>query len=129
MSESVYWRDYYGLSDTVYEWNNGRLEEKPVSDYETSMIYSWFFKLLMLFLNTRPMANYTPLDMGFLLDLPTKTTIRKPDLGIVLHDNPVQLSTDDRSYHGIFDLCVEALSDSDKKHKQNYRNFQTNVAQ
>ena len=51
--------------------------------------------------------------MGFSLHLANKVTIRKPDLGIVLNDNPVALLPTDRSsYHGIFDICIEALSDS-----------------
>ncbi|CAK0764760.1 Uma2 domain-containing protein [Gammaproteobacteria bacterium] len=118
ISESTYWRDYYNQSDTVYEWNNGRLEEKTVSDYETCMIYNWFMKLLLLFLETKPIAAVTSLDMGFRLDLPNKVTVRRPDLGIVRNDNPIPLLADDRSYQGTFDLCVEALSDSDRKQKE-----------
>jgi hypothetical protein len=48
------------------------------------------------------------------LALPHKTTIRKPDLGVVLNSNPIPLGDKDRSYHGIFDLCIESLSDSSK---------------
>ena len=112
--EAVYWRDYYQQSDTVYEWNNGRLEEKPVSDQQTYLIYRWFVKLLEFYLQTRPVADFTGLEMGFRLALPNKTTVRKPDLGVVLHANPEPLKLEDLSYHGIFDVCVEALSDSDK---------------
>jgi len=36
--------------------------------------------------------------------------IRKPDLAVVLDDNPVPLTLHASSYHGVFDLCVEALS-------------------
>jgi hypothetical protein len=32
VSEDAYWRLYYLESDIHYEWNDGRLEEKPVSD-------------------------------------------------------------------------------------------------
>lgn len=114
MPESVYWHDYYELSDTAYEWNNGLLEEKPVSDYETYCIHTWFTKLLTLFLQTYPIAMMTGLEMGFRLALPNKVTIRKPDLGVALRSNPVPLHAKDRTYHGIFDLCVESLSDSNK---------------
>ncbi|CAK0763262.1 hypothetical protein CCP3SC15_20005 [Gammaproteobacteria bacterium] len=118
--EAIYWRDYYEQSDidTVYEWNNGYLEEKTVSDYENCTIYNWFMKLLLLFLNTRPIAAVTSLDMGFRLALPNKITVRKPDLGVVLNNNLIPLHADDRSYRGIFDLCVEVLSDSDRKQKE-----------
>lgn len=115
VQEAVYWRDYYELSDTVYEWNNGYLEEKPVSDQQTYLLYRWFVKLLELYLQTRPLADFTGLEMGFRLKLPDQITIRKPDLGVVLQTNPIPLKLKDRSYHGIFDLCVEALSDSDKQ--------------
>ncbi len=54
------------------------------------------------------------LEIGFRLTLPHKTTIRKPDLSLVLHNNPIALGDHDRTYRGIFDLCVESLSDSTK---------------
>jgi len=111
VSEDEYWRSYYLESDLHYEWNNGRLEEKPVSDYETFLVYEWFMHLLRLFLNSRPIARMVALEMGFRLPLPTGTVIRKPDFGVVLIDNPQPLLPLDVSYHGVFDLCVEALSD------------------
>jgi hypothetical protein len=112
--EAVYWRDYYEQPEPSYEWNNGYLEEKPVSDFETAQIYRWFLSVLEHYLKTNPIATVALLEMGFRLQLPHKTTIRKPDLGVVLNTNPVEAKLKDRSYHGIFDLCVEALSDSDK---------------
>ncbi len=39
VSEKEYWKEYYELSDIHLEWNNGILEEKPVSDHETILIY------------------------------------------------------------------------------------------
>ena len=85
-----------------------------MSDQQTYLIYRWFVKLLEFYLQTRPIADFTGLEMGFRLALPNKTAVRKPDLGLVLHANPVPLKLKDMSYHGIFDMCVEALSDSDK---------------
>ena len=114
VSEEDYWRDYYLESDIHYEWNDGRLEEKPVSDYETYLVYAWFTELLRHFLHTRPIASMVALEMGFRLPLPHKTVIRKPDLGVVLKDNPRPLLPLDCSYHGVFDLCIEALSDKER---------------
>ena len=54
VSEETYWQDYYLEADIHYEWNNGRLEEKPVSDYETYLVYAWFVELLRHFLRARP---------------------------------------------------------------------------
>jgi len=110
-SEEEYWHTYYLESDLHYEWNNGRLEEKPVSDYETFLVYHWFMLLLDHFLRTRPIAKLVALEMGFRLPLPTGTVIRKPDFGVVHNDNPQPLLPLDVSYHGVFDLCIEALSD------------------
>jgi len=42
VSEADYWENYYENSDVVYEWNNGYLEEKPVSDQSTILMYQWF---------------------------------------------------------------------------------------
>jgi hypothetical protein len=49
--------------------------------------------------------------MGFRLALPHKTVIRRPDLALVRRDNPQPLLPLDASYHGVYDLCIEALSD------------------
>ncbi|WP_083924569.1 Uma2 family endonuclease [Lamprocystis purpurea] len=114
VSEETYWKAYYLESDVHYEWNNGRLEEKPVSDYETYLVHAWFVRLLQLFLDTRPIARTVALEMGFRLPLPTGTVIRKPDLGVVRNDNPQPLLPLDISYRGVFDLCIEALSTTER---------------
>lgn len=114
VSEAVYWARYYENSDFHYEWNNGILEEKPLPDYEQVLSYGWFQGLLRWYLQVYPIAKMIFLEMGFRLPLDDKTTIRKPDLFIVRNDNPIPLLHDDRSYHGICDLCVESISDSDK---------------
>ena len=114
VSEAVYWTEYYLESDHHYEWNNGRLEEKPVSDYETFLVYAWFGELVRHFLRTHPCAQLVGLEMGFRLPLPSGTVIRKPDFGVVRNDNPQPLLPLDCSYHGVFDLCIEALSDQER---------------
>jgi Uma2 family endonuclease len=113
VTEAEYWEKYYGESDVIYEWNNGLLEEKPVSDHLNYLMYSWFVEILRQFLSVHPIAEMTGLEMGFRLAL--SSTIRKPDLGVVRHDNPVALELDDRTYHGIYDMCIEALSDSSEE--------------
>jgi len=37
--------DFPGLL-VGYEWNDGRPEEKPVSDFETFQVYLWYLELL-----------------------------------------------------------------------------------
>ena len=115
VSEEEYWRDYYLESDIHYEWNNGILEEKPVSDFETLAVYWWFMALLGHFLRVHPIGRIVCLEMGFRLLLPTGTVIRKPDLAVLRHDNPVTPRPLDASYRGVFDLCVEALSDKERR--------------
>ncbi|MCB0108606.1 MAG: Uma2 family endonuclease [Caldilineaceae bacterium] len=112
VSEEVYWRDYYEHPDFSYEWNNGILEEKPMADVRNAAIYRWLLKLLEVYLETNPIAQLVNLEIGFRLPLPHKTTIRKPDLFAVRHDNPVPLHDLDRNYTGIVDLAIESLSDS-----------------
>jgi ankyrin repeat protein len=80
VSEADYWAYYYDFSDVHYEWNNGRLEEKPVSDNLTYWIYDWLRDLLNAFLETHPIAKCTALEHGFRLALPDRIVIRKPDL-------------------------------------------------
>ncbi|MCP4700652.1 MAG: Uma2 family endonuclease, partial [Gammaproteobacteria bacterium] len=115
MTEAEYWKKYYEHPDTVYEWHNGYLEEKPVSDQMTYLMYKWLLKLLDYFLMTCPVAELAGLEMGFRLVLPEEINIRRPDLGVVLNDNPVPLLLDDSSYNGTFNVCVEAVSVSAKE--------------
>jgi len=115
VSEAEYWEKYYNAPDVTYEWNNGELEEKAVSDFITILMSDWFSELLGYFFKTHPIGNKVFLEMGFRLRLPQSTEIRRPDLGIVLNANPVPLLPNDRSYKGTFDLCIEAVSDSSQK--------------
>ncbi len=118
VSEQEYWEKYYeyaGGSDHSFEWNGGVLEEKPMGDHLSYLMYDWFHSLLKQYLETYPVAKIFGTDMGFRLTLPQKTVIRKPDLSLVLDSNPVRFGLLDRSYKGTFDMCIEFLSDSTKK--------------
>lgn len=118
VSEEVYWEKYYeycGKSDFTYEWKNGRLEEKPVSDYLNDLMIQWCIQLLQQFLAVHPIGKLITIEMGFRFVLPGETVIRRPDFSVVLSTNPVILQLDDRSYSGIFDLCIELISDATEK--------------
>ncbi len=112
VSEAEYWKVYYEHSDGQYEWNNGLLEEKPMPDYLSFQIYRWFLQLLEEYLKVFPTGQLMGLEMGFRLDLGDKVSIRKPDLAVILHSNPVEAKPLDRSFQGVCDLCIEFLSDS-----------------
>ncbi|WP_295587070.1 Uma2 family endonuclease [uncultured Lamprocystis sp.] len=114
VSEHTYWTQYYRGSDVRYEWHNGRLEKQPVPDDRTYLVRNWLRELLRLFLRTQPIARMAAPGMGFRLPLPGGTVIRKPDIGVVHNDNPQPLLPLDASYHGVYDLCVEALSDQER---------------
>ena len=79
VSEQDYWEKYYEVSDYHYEWNNGILEEKPVSDYVTFKLYKWLFLLIEAFLTTRPIGKLVALETGFRMSFPQqkRVTIRK----------------------------------------------------
>ncbi|MCP4696590.1 MAG: Uma2 family endonuclease, partial [Gammaproteobacteria bacterium] len=115
VTEAEYWEKYYDHPDAVYEWHNGYLEEKSVSDYVTVSAYEFFHELLVYYLKTRPVAKLTVLEMGFRLTLPRETVIRRPDMGVVLNDNPIPLLPGDNSYKGTYDVCIEAISDDDEE--------------
>jgi Uma2 family endonuclease len=113
VSEEEYWARYYEDPDHHYEWNNGILEEKPVSDYRTVRLYGWFYLLLHAYLQTYPIAKLVNLETAFRLAMPDNTTtIRKPDLFVIRNDNPVAFEDLDHSFRGIADICIEAVSDS-----------------
>jgi hypothetical protein len=116
VTQQEYWEKYYHSCEITYEWNHGYLEEKGVSDAITFWVYQWFLQLLNCYLQTQAIAQITGLEMGFRLVLPHQVEeIRRPDLGIVLNTNPVPLLPEDKSYQGIFDLCIEAISDSSQR--------------
>ena len=112
VSEERYWRDYYEHPDFNYEWNNGILEVKPMADFSQSQLYFWFLRLLEFYLEIHPVAAKVGLEIGFKLNLPHKVTIRKPDLALFLNTNQVLMTPTDRTYWGVFDLCIEFVSDS-----------------
>lgn len=115
VTEEEYWEKYYEHPDFNYEWNNGILEEKPVSDFKNIEMYHWFFKLLGYYLESKKTGKIVFHDFGFRLALPDKVSIRKPDLAVVLVQNKAELDPDDRSFKGIYDLCVELISDMTHK--------------
>jgi Uma2 family endonuclease len=116
VSEDEYWEKYYDHPYFNYEWNNGCLEEKAMPDPKSYLMYKWFLRIADHFLTVNPIAAIMGLEFGFRLTLPRKKrTIRKPDLAIVLNENPIILHPDDQSYKGIFDICIESLSYSRKK--------------
>ena len=114
VSEAEYWKTYYEYPDRSYEWNNGLLEEKPMPDFLSISLYEWFFHLLKEYLTVFPIGRMMALGMGFRLEWgKNKVSIRKPDLAVILHSNPVEAKPLDRSFHGVCDLCIEFLSDSE----------------
>ncbi len=98
VSEEQYWADYYERGDFSYEWNNGRLERMPMTDYAQFRLFLWFLSLVKDYFHVYPIGRMVGLEMGFRMALPDRTTIRKPDLAVVLDSNPVALEDKDRSY-------------------------------
>ncbi len=112
VSEEEYWETYYEMPDITYEWNNGVLEERPMGDTETFLMYDWFYFLLREYLKTNPVGDMIGMEVGFRLAIPGNTSVRRPDLALILKSNPVRIDRFDRSYGGIFDVCFEFVSDS-----------------
>ncbi len=120
VSKEEYWANWYE-AEPSYEWNNGYLEAKPMPNLIQLRLYNWFFALLHQYTQTYGNADLMFLETGFSMVVPDpqkpntlKEVTRKPDLAAIRHDNAVRWQEHERSYHGICDLCVEALSDSDQ---------------
>ena len=109
VSEEEYWDKYY--TDTPYEWNNGVLEVKPLSDFKSNLLRIWFEALLHEYRNVHKKFQEISCEIGFRMYLKKGKKVRKPDIGFV-GPNSLQMEEDDCTYKGIFDLCVEFLSDS-----------------
>jgi Uma2 family endonuclease len=109
VSEEEYWEKYY--SDTPYEWNNGILEVKPLSDFRSNLLKIWFEALLHEYRNIQKNFQEIACEIGFKMTLKKGNKVRKPDIGFV-GPASLQMKENDCTYKGIFDLCVEFLSDS-----------------
>ena len=119
-----YWAKWYENPypdiDVSYEWNNGRLEAKPLPNKPQLNLYNWFLDLLRRYLETHDIADLINLETGFVLTIVDSTepsgqrgAVRKPDIGVILHTNPVSWGRiDQRHFAGVCDMVVEALSDS-----------------
>ncbi len=118
-----YWTKWYANpyadKEVSYEWHNGRLEAKPLSTRAQLELYNWFFHLLLHYVESHPIASLLNLETGFILsiqdlDNPTgeRKEVRKPDIGVIRNDNPVEWEEGERVYKGSCDMCVESVSDS-----------------
>ena len=119
-----YWETWYERPhpnvDVSYEWSNGILEAKPLPNYAQTEQYRWFFRLLSCYLEVNPIAKLLCLETGAYMSVPDESlpsekweVVFKPDIGIILDDNPAPWGADDqRSYMGVCDMIVEELSDS-----------------
>ena len=119
-----YWARWYENPypdiDVSYEWNNGRLEAKPLPNKPQLKLYNWFLQLLLSYLSTHNIAELINLETGFVLTIedPTEPSgqrdaVRKPDIGVILNSNPVPWGgIDQRHFDGVCDMVVEAVSDS-----------------
>ena len=116
VDEAIYWDDYYENDSFRYEWNNGYLEVKEMPTMESSQNVRWLISILEQFIRVNPIAYFFIVDIGFKMKFPNKTTIRKPDISIIRHDNPTPPNLKDCSYQGVYDMCIEFLSDSKKKY-------------
>ena len=119
-----YWEKWYERPhshiDVSYEWNNGILEAKPLPNFAQTEQYRWFFRLLCCFLEVNPIAKILCLEAGAYMSVRDESlpsgkweVVFKPDIGIILDDNPAPWGADDqRAYIGVCDMIVEELSDS-----------------
>ena len=119
VTEEEYWKKYYRHPHFSYEWNNGYLEAKPMPNPIQLQLFHWFLELMRQYVATFQNAQLMALETGFTMQVPNreqpgalKEVVRKPDLAAILHTNPVTWGDEERSYRGICDLCVEAISDS-----------------
>ncbi len=101
VSEQDYWAHWYEHPDFNFAWYDGQLEEVPVSDPLTGRVYYWVLELLLHDLRRHPVAKPFGLETGFRLALPDgKVSIRKPALGFIHVDNPIQGADTDTCYTG-----------------------------
>ena len=116
VSESIYWELYNEDPDFTYEWNDGKLEEKPMPNSLSDLTAQWLRTIIYYFLKVHPIAREVVSELAFSLTIKNKKVIRKPDYAIILNSNTDQLQDYDCSYKGTYDLCIEYLSDTKEKY-------------
>ena len=96
VSKEEYWAIWYDHPDFSYEWNDGYLEAKPLSNQIQFRLYKWFLILLKHYLYTHQTGQMMGLETGFTMTVPNlklpgqvKETVRKPDIAIIRHNNRV----------------------------------------
>ncbi len=119
-----YWAKWYENPypdmDVSYEWNNGRLEAKPLPNAPQLELYNWFLDLLRRYLSTYDIARLINLETGFVLTVADtkeasgeRVQVRKPDVGVILNSNPTPWGEiEQRHFSGVCDVVIEAVSDS-----------------
>ena len=119
-----YWDKWYEHPypdiDVSYEWNNGILEAKFLANAPQLDLGFWFLALLHQYVKTHDIAKLINMETGFVLTMEDaaepsgiRKAVRKPDIGIILNNNPVSWGrVDQRSFAGVCDAVVEFLSDS-----------------
>ncbi len=110
VTEAEFMAEWYDAPDVIYEWCNGILEEKPVSDLEGWLMGQWLVGLMNAFLEIHPIGRAVGSDIGFRLNFSGHISIRRPDFAVVLHQNPVGIHLKDAFYSGMYNLCIEVLS-------------------
>jgi Uma2 family endonuclease len=123
VDEATFWADYYEDPDIRYEWNDGKLEEKPMAVISSILCTDWFISLIKEYLSANNYKHIILADVGFKLNLPNKTVIRRPDHAILLGRKALRCDIHAASYDGIYDICIETLSRS----KQEYIDRDTKV--
>ena len=119
VSEEEYWENYYEDPDFKYEWNNGILEEKEMPEVGDYKLKYWLETIIDEFLKNNPIGLFAVSEIGFKMTFENETTIRRPDFALILNSNPIHPESTDKSYIGIYDLCIEYLSDSKKRYVDN----------
>jgi len=124
VSLEEYWDKWYENPypdiDVSYEWNNGILEAKFLANAPQLDLGFWFLALLHQYVKTHDNAKLINMETGFVLTMEdaaepsgVRKAVRKPDIGIILNNNPVSWGrVDQRSFAGVCDAVVEFLSDS-----------------
>jgi len=116
VDEATFWADYYEDMDFRYEWNNGILEEKPMAVISGILYTDWLISLLKEYLKAKNYEYLIVADIGFKLNLPGKSVIRRPDHAILLGEKATNCDTNASTYQGVYDICIETLSHSKQKY-------------
>lgn len=115
VTREEYFARYYEDELFKYEYCNGVLEKAGMPTKNDLLLIKFIIFLLDEFFKVNPIGDFFQDHISFSVNFPGKEAERIPDITVILYDNPERLDGEESRFKGVFDLCIEVVSNSNKR--------------